>query len=89
MKLVKEHLFYYLSLFALFVGGLLLIIFSSPNRVLQMIFLVGLSLCYVLVGIVHHLMNHDLVGKIVVEYVLIAMLGIAAAFFIFRGGFGF
>ena len=89
MTKIKEHLFYYLSLVGLLIGGLILIILSSPNRDLQMIFLVGLSICYVLIGIIHHGLNHDLVGKIVVEYILVAALGIAAAFFIFRGGFGF
>lgn len=89
MKTIREHLLYYLALLGILAFGLFLIIFSSPNRTLQMIFLIGLSICYVLVGIVHHLVNHDLVGRIVVEYILIAMLGITAAFFIFRGGFGF
>lgn len=89
MKKIKEHLFYYLSLLALLIGGLILIILSSPNRNLQMILLVGLSICYVLAGIIHHVLNHDLVGRIMVEYILVAGLGIAAAFFIFRGGFGF
>ncbi len=54
-----------------------------------MIIVVGMSTAYLVFGIVHHLLNHDLVAKIVIEYVLIAMLGIAAALFIFRGGFGF
>lgn len=89
MSKIKEHTLYYISLLGLLIGGLALIFFSSPNRGLQMIFLVGLSICYVLIGIIHHLMNHDLVGRIVLEYILIAALGIAAAFFIFRGGFGF
>lgn len=89
MTKIKEHMLYYLSLLGLLIGGLILIFLSSPNRDLQMIFLVGLSICYVMVGIIHHLMNHDLVGKIVVEYILIAVLGIAAAFFVFKGGFGF
>ena len=89
MTKIKEHLFYYLALIGILLGGFLLIFFSSPNRNLQMIFLIGASICYALLGIVHHLINHDLVGKIVVEYILVAVLGIAAAFFIFKGGFGF
>jgi hypothetical protein len=46
------------------------------------------SIAYAFVGIFHHVLLHDLVPKIVIEYVLIAAFGVAAAFFIFKGGFG-
>lgn len=68
--------------------GLSLVLAASPDRQSQMMIVVGLGFLYVLVGVIHHLINHDLVAKIVIEYVLIASLGIAAAFFIFKGGFG-
>lgn len=82
------HFGYYFFLITILTVGVLLIIRLSPEKNLQMLFLVGLSIIYALVGIIHHLLNHDLVGKIVVEYVLVALLGVAAAFFIFKGGFG-
>ncbi len=84
----KNHLAYYIFLISVLTAGFTLILSSYPDKVLQMAIVVGLSFVYVLVGIVHHLINHDLVAKIVIEYVLIAALGIAAAFFIFKGGFG-
>ncbi len=61
----------------------------GPDKNLQMIAFMGLSILYAMIGIVHHLLNHDLVGKIMIEYILVASLGIAASFFIFKGGFGF
>lgn len=70
-------------------GGLLLLIAAAPDRKTQMLIVLGMGFFYVVTGVIHHLINHDLVAKIVIEYVLIAALGIAAAFFIFRGGFGF
>lgn len=85
----EKHLKYYLSLIGVIVLGLVFIVVFSPNRNLQMLSLAGLSFAYVLLGIVHHLVNHDLVLKIVVEYILIAGLGLAVTFFVFRGGFGF
>ena len=88
MTNIRKHLFYYFSLIGVLVISLVLILLLSPNRDLQMIVLIGAGISYVLVGIAHHLVNHDLVGKIVVEYVLIAVLGIAAVLFIFKGGFG-
>lgn len=85
----QKHILYYFCLFSVLATGLFLILAFTPNRNLQMITLVGISISYVLLGIVHHLINHDLVAKIVVEYILIAALGVAGAFFIFKGGFGF
>lgn len=84
----KNHIVYYFLLSAILLGGISLIFAASPDRQAQMMIVVGMGFSYVLVGIIHHLINHDLVAKIVIEYVLIAALGIAAAFFIFKGGFG-
>lgn len=84
----RGHLTYYIFLTSTLLAGLILILTAHPNRQLQMTIVIGISFIYVLVGIFHHLINHDLVAKIVVEYVLVAALGIAAAFFIFKGGFG-
>ncbi len=89
MTKLNDHLLYYVFLIASLVIGTMLILAFSPNKILQMSSVVGLSFVYVLIGIIHHLINHDLVAKIVIEYVLVAALGIAAAFFIFKGGFGF
>ena len=82
------HFGYYFFLITILSLGLLLTWRLSPNKDLQMLSFIVLSITYASIGIIHHLIDHDLVGKIVIEYVLIAMLGIAAAFFIFKGGFG-
>jgi len=84
----QNHLLYYLLLIGILTTGMFLILALSPNKNLQMITLVGISISYVLLGVVHHLINHDLVLKIVIEYILIAALGVAVTFFIFKGGFG-
>ncbi len=83
-----NHLAYYFFFSTIMILGLILVAYLGPNRNFQMAALVGLSIVYALIGILHHLINHDLVGKIVLEYVFVALLGIAASFFIFRGGFG-
>jgi phosphate/sulfate permease len=84
----KNHIIYYFSVLALISGGLALIIYLSPQRDLQMLVLMGVSIIYAILGITHHLLNHDLVFKIVLEYVVVATLGVAIAYFIFRGGLG-
>jgi len=87
MKL-KHHLGYYSFLITFLVIGLIITWILSPNKDLQMISFIALSIGYAGIGIIHHLLDHDLVGKIMIEYILVATLGIAAAFFIFKGGFG-
>lgn len=82
------HFGYYFFLITVLVIGLLVTWQLGPNKDLQMVSLIILSILYAVIGIGHHLKNHDLVGKIMVEYILIAILGIATSFFIFRGGFG-
>lgn len=84
----KNHLTYYIFLTSVLTAGFILILSSYPDKAAQMTIVIGLGFIYVLIGISHHLINHDLVAKIVIEYVLVAALGIAAAFFIFKGGFG-
>lgn len=84
-----DHLLYYASLIGILVSGFILVYSSYPDKNRQMLIVIGMSISYTVLGIAHHLLNHDLATKIVIEYVLIAMLGIAISFFIFKGGFGF
>ena len=84
-----DHLLYYASLIGILVLGFILVYSSYPDKNRQMLIVIGMSISYTVLGIVHHLLNHDLATKIVIEYVLIAMLGVAISFFIFKGGFGF
>ena len=41
---------------------------------------------YMILGILHHFVNHELTAKIMVEYILIGALGISIVFFIIVGG---
>lgn len=87
-KKQNRHLGYYISLLGILLLGFLLIYFASPNRQLQISIFVIVTFFYVVLGILHHKINHDLTVKIVVEYILIGTFGIAVMFFLFKGGFG-
>ena len=87
MKKLEKHIGYYISLFAILGTGFA-IIFLSFDRSLQILSLVLTAFFYVLWGIIHHLIHHNLTAKIVVEYSLMGALGIAIVFFILKGGFG-
>lgn len=84
----KNHWLYYALLILILLLGLSLVIASNPNRVQQGQFIVATGICYFLFGIVHHIQNHDMHPKIVVEYALIASLGIASALFMLKVGLG-
>lgn len=90
MKLEKisRHTEYYLSLITILALGLFLIVVAAPNRSLQMLIVFLTTLFYALFGIFHHMINHDLNGKIVLEYFVVAAFGLAAVFFFLKGGLG-
>lgn len=79
---IKLHLGYYTSLIAILAFGFLLVSLASPNRGLQIAAALLTILLYIFWGIIHHLINHDLHVKIVVEYVLIGILGLTMIIFI-------
>jgi len=83
---VKRHVFYYFFLVLILVLGFL-IAAASPDKQFQAMTITITSLFYILWGIVHHHIHHDLTAKIVVEYTLMAGLGGAVIFFILKGGF--
>ncbi len=86
-KRVISHVGYYVSLIAILLFGFILASLSSDKH-LQMVIVILTALFYVIWGILHHLINHDLTAKIVVEYILIGSLGLAAVFFLLKGGLG-
>lgn len=84
----RKHRLYYFLLISILLLGFSLVVVSSPDRILQGQFIVATGICYFLFGTVHHIQNHDFHVKIVVEYALIASLGIASALFMLKVGLG-
>ena len=87
---MKKHLHigYYLSIIImLFLGSLLVFAYRSDLQT-QMIVVVMIGFFYVVLGLIHHRMQHDMHIKIVIEYILIATLGISVVFFLLKQGFG-
>jgi hypothetical protein len=85
-KKLKKHIGYYLSLLTIFAVGFLLTIFVSPNLNLQKFIIAATIVAYVLWGILHHIINHELTHRIMIEYVLIGLLGLSILFFLIQGG---
>jgi len=85
-KKFKKHLGYYISLIAILCFGLISVLITSPNVKAQVVMISLTVFFYVLWGILHHLINHKLTLRIVIEYVLIGALGISILFFMLMGG---
>lgn len=81
----KTHMFHYLIIAGILCIGVISIIFFPIERSLQFAIVSFLAIFYLCYGILHHLLEHDLTVKIVIEYVLIAFL-VIALFFLVRGG---
>lgn len=83
---LQKHFGYYLSLAAILGLGLALILLTSPNIKLQSLVILLTVLFYILWGVLHHLINHELSARIVIEYILIGVLGLSILFFMMMGG---
>lgn len=83
---LKKHIGYYLSLLTIFTVGFVLTIYLSPNLNFQKITISLTIIAYVLWGILHHFINHELTIRIVIEYVLIGLFGLSILFFLVEGG---
>lgn len=79
----RKHLLYYIVSIMIFVVGLALIFFTAYDQRLQLSFVIMTSMIYFLWSFVHHYVHHELHTKVVVEYILIATLGIALSFMLF------
>ncbi len=67
--------------------GFVVALQSRTNLQLQTGIVVLMAFFYVILGILHHYLDHNITVKIVVEYVLMSSIGIAIFFFFVKGGF--
>jgi len=79
---------YYVSLIFILSLGLFFIILAAQNKNLQLILVLLTTLFYILFGIAHHLINHDLSIRVMIQYIIIGALGITVIFFFLKGGLG-
>ena len=75
----EKHIQYHVSLAIILILGLVMMYVSRGDHQLRMIAILMTSFFYVVWGVVHHILHHDTSVRIVVEYVLIAVLGVALA----------
>lgn len=85
MKLDHAHLVHYAIIVCIVLTGVGLTALFSADKNMQLLVMIITAISYVIYGLLHHKLEHDVTIKIVLEYILVA--GIAIALFIFvRGG---
>lgn len=80
MKRYTKHFPHYLPLVGIILAGLLGFLIFSYDKAFQAILLVAVSVAYVLWGIIHHHLHDDLHLFVVIEYIVIATLGLVIVF---------
>lgn len=83
IKKFKKHAGYYIVFSLVQVLGLILVILSSGNRQTQLFALLATTAFYFIFAVVHHILDHDLTAKIVIEYALVGCLGLSVSLFTF------
>ena len=76
MKRIAKHLPHYLSLAGILIAGVIGFLVFSYERAFQIAVAIGLALAYVAWGIIHHAIHRDLHLSVVIEYVVVASLGL-------------
>lgn len=81
----KKHITYYTLLFVLLSISMVFVLQNTSDKRIQMTALVLTGFIYTIAGILHHIAEHNLTTKIMVEYVLMGSLGILILLLFFRG----
>lgn len=84
----KNHLSYYLCMLAILITGTLLFAQNGQSRQMQVLIVFLTTFFFVGWAVMHHVINHDITSKIVIEYILMGLLGISIILFFLKGGLG-
>lgn len=85
-KDIKSHISHYLVLLVVLAIGLESFWLFSFNKTTQTLIVSATAFSYFCWGVVHHYLENNLNLKIVIEYALIAVLGIVAFLTLLQGG---
>lgn len=83
-KELRTHWSYYLFLLVVFLSAMILTGLFVSNYQMQMIIVIGVTVFYIMMSLIHHKIEHDLHLKIILEYVMMGGLGISVIFLLIR-----
>jgi hypothetical protein len=76
MKLFIRHSQHYVPLITILAAGILGFSLFTYDRLFQSVLLVAVAASYVVWGVVHHFIHDDLNYLVIIEYTVIAVLGV-------------
>lgn len=76
MKRLIKHLPHYIPLIGILIMGVVAFSFFSYDAYFQGAVAVSMAVSYVVWGIIHHYIHKDLYAPVVIEYILVASLGL-------------
>jgi hypothetical protein len=76
MTRITKHLPHYVPLAAIILAGVFGFLIFSYDQAFQIMILVAVSVSYVLWGVIHHKIHDDLSLFVIIEYLVIATLGL-------------
>jgi len=80
----RAHRNYYIVLAGMQISGFILVLFAHSDKQLVFSYVIISTLFYILWAYIHHFIHHSLNAKIVLEYIVMGVLGIAVMFFFLR-----
>lgn len=80
MPKTHHHIQHYAPLFGILTAGLAGFVMFSSDKNFQFVIAIAMSLGYVSWGIVHHYLHKDIYLEVILEYALIALLGLVLIF---------
>lgn len=85
LKYIRHHGKYHIALFCMLTLGVILAYYTRDHKQMEVMILVAMASVYILFGVVHHYLMHDLSSKIVIEYIAMGSLGLAVILFVLKG----
>lgn len=79
----RKHFWYYITTIVIFSLGLALVALNAHDTKLQALFIVMTATCYFVWSLLHHYVHHELHVRVVIEYILIALLGVILSMYLF------
>jgi hypothetical protein len=80
MKDISRDIQHYIPLISIFLAGIVGFAAFSFDRVFQATLTLALATAYVFWGIVHHSIHKDLHLSVILEYIVVAALGVVIVF---------
>lgn len=83
MTKMQKHMWHYVIYAVIFCGGLSMLFFAKGNVGIEVMTFTVVAFLYIMWGMLHNYIHHQLRLQIAMEYILVAILGTILLLFLF------